>query len=112
MSRAQLLKLAGERVTYTPWGGEPFECSAANVEWWEWNRGITESFWGQPWAENDPGMTGLCILEQRTMRSHSERRCYDCGDPGDVEYPSCLIKSVRSYWLCTECDDAQKAKYV
>jgi len=51
---------------------------------------------------------GLAPLEQWMRRSHKERRCLNCGEPGTNEVKSLLIACVRSYWLCAACVEVQQ----
>ena len=49
---------------------------------------------------------GLAPLEQYMKRSQREKRCIDCGDPcgPDRFMESVLIKSVKGYYGCAECE--------
>lgn len=67
-------------------------------EWKRWRMRI----WNQM-AVGLGGYPGLAPLEQWMRRSHKERRCVECGDPGEAEQESVLVLSVRSYWLCADC---------
>ena len=49
---------------------------------------------------------GLAPLEQYMIRSQREKRCIDCGDPcsPDRFMDSVLVKSVKGYYHCAECE--------
>ena len=46
---------------------------------------------------------GLAPLEQFMIRSQREKRCIDCGEPSTDFQESILIKSVKGYYHCTDC---------
>ena len=67
-------------------------------DWEQWRARI----WNQL-ASGLRGYPGLAPLEQWMLRSAKERRCVQCGEPGEVEEDSVLVASVRRYWLCGSC---------
>ena len=75
-------------------------------DWEQWKARI----WNQI-ADGLHGYPGLAPLEQWMWRSQKERRCIDCGSPGEVEQVGGgLIASVRSYWMCQPCHDWHERK--
>ena len=46
---------------------------------------------------------GLAPLEQFMIRSQREKRCIDCGEPSTDFQESILIKSVKGYYHCPDC---------
>lgn len=95
-------------MTYVDQYGESYEGSESNVEWWTWSDALYDSMLKR---YGDHRTVGLAHLEQKAFRSHAEKRCCDCGDPGHAEYDSVLFPSAKTYWQCKSCDDRQKAKY-
>lgn len=56
------------------------------------------------------GYPGLAPLEQYMKRSHRERRCVECGEPGTVNQVSVIIPAVADYWMCDACDTYWKER--
>jgi len=69
-------------------------------DWQAWK----ENIWDQM-ARQFHCHPGLAPLEQHMKRSKAEKRCIECGEPGTVQQPSVLIKSVSHYYFCQECAD-------
>ena len=57
----------------------------------------------QVWYERGLGNPGMCVLEQKVIRSHNYEECIDCGEDGAERVASHLIKVVPHYWFCAEC---------
>ena len=57
------------------------------------------------------GNPGLAPLEQFMLRSRKEKRCIECGEPGEVSYKSVIIASVGIYWMCLPCAASWETKY-
>lgn len=79
--------------------------TAQQTAWAEYR----ENLWNQ--MEARMGYPGLAHMEQLVWRSSREKVCAECGGPGEREQPSTLIKSVKRYYLCGECDDYYRAKH-
>lgn len=68
-------------------------------EWHQWRA----QMWNQM-ADGLGGYPGLAPLEQWMLRSAKEKRCVECGEPGEVEQTSAIVASVKTYWLCASCE--------
>jgi hypothetical protein len=77
----------------------------AGNDWEQWRARI----WNQI-ADGFQGHPGLAPLEQWMRRSHKEKRCIECGDPGTIQQDSIIVASVDSYFLCQPCDTYYREK--
>lgn len=71
-------------------------------EWQQWKARV----WNQI-AASIQGHPGLAPLEQWMRRSAKEKRCIECGKPGQVREESIIVACVSHYWMCDECAGAR-----
>lgn len=74
-------------------------------KWNDWTNTVWESA-----SANLGGNVGMVVLEQQTMRSSREKLCCSCGNPGTKPQQSRLILSVKTYYLCADCDAHYNSK--
>lgn len=85
-------------LTLTPTGLTIYANPDSESEWESWKQRVWNAVTIRCGAH-----PGLVPLEQYMLRSHKEKRCIECGEPGTVQQRSALILSVAGYYFCADC---------